>query len=72
MDAEEHLMKNVQPGMNVAKQRRKIASLLDEHSTPSQQLFVLHLVGLFNASVEEGQPRPASEFIPMYLEEFGL
>lgn len=29
-----------------------------------------YLLGLFEASLAEGLPRPASEFLPMYHEEF--
>lgn len=57
--------------MNVAKQRRKLVQLCAE-APPSHQSYIEYLIGLFDADCEAGLPRPASEFIPMYHEEFGL
>jgi len=65
-------MKNVQPAMNVGKQRRKLIALLPTADTNQKREYVFHLIGLFDAAVEDGQPQPASQFIPMYEEEFDL
>ncbi|QJD51954.1 hypothetical protein PBI_VA6_71 [Mycobacterium phage VA6] len=64
-------MRNVQMEMNVAKQRRKLTQLCAE-APPSHQGYIEHLIRLFDKDCEDGLPRPASEFIPMYHEEFGL
>ncbi|AIS73741.1 hypothetical protein SEA_PANAMAXUS_66 [Mycobacterium phage Panamaxus] len=64
-------MRNLQPGMNIAKQRRKLTQLAAE-APPGHKGYIDHLVALFDREVAEGRPTPASSFIPMYLEEFGL
>ncbi|AEJ92048.1 hypothetical protein SEA_HEATHEN_68 [Mycobacterium phage Heathen] len=64
-------MRNIQPGMNIAKQRRKLTQLLAE-APPGHKGYLEHLVALFDREVAEGRPTPASQFIPMYHEEFGL
>ncbi|AGS82752.1 hypothetical protein ANNAL29_71 [Mycobacterium phage AnnaL29] len=64
-------MRNVQMEMNVAKQRRKLTQLCAE-APPSHQGYIEHLIRLFDRECEEGRPTPASQFIPMYQEEFGL
>ncbi|AWY03599.1 hypothetical protein SEA_HOOKMOUNT_68 [Mycobacterium phage Hookmount] len=64
-------MRNIQPGMNIAKQRRKLTQLAAE-APPGHKGYIDHLVALFDHEVAEGRPTPASSFIPMYLEEFGL
>lgn len=63
-------MKNVQPGMNVDRQRRKILALVTPESPFAQRSYVTHLVTLFDAAIARGIPQPASEFIPMFQEEF--
>lgn len=65
-------MKNVQPGMNVEKQRRKLFQLLVEAPPHGEAAYIVCLLEQFDKAVAEGQPRPASEFIPMYHEEFGV
>lgn len=65
-------MLSVQPGMNVAKQRRKIEQRIVEAPGPDAAAYLAHLLGAFDASVAAGLPRPASEFLPMYFEEFDL
>jgi hypothetical protein len=65
-------MKNIQPDMDVARQRRKILALVTPESPFAAQSYVTHLVTLFDASVAAGRPQPASEFIPAFHEEFGL
>ncbi|QGJ89772.1 hypothetical protein SEA_SUPERCHUNK_73 [Mycobacterium phage Superchunk] len=64
-------MRNVQLGMNVAKQRRKLLALRDE-APPWHHAYINHLIDLFNTEVRAGRPTPAREFIPMYHEEFGI
>ncbi|AAN01822.1 hypothetical protein SEA_SOYO_70 [Mycobacterium phage SoYo] len=64
-------MRNIQPGMNIAKQRRKLTQLAAE-APPSHVGYIEHLIRLFDAEVAAGRPTPASQFIPMYHEEFGL
>ncbi|AVR77479.1 hypothetical protein SEA_TNGUYEN7_69 [Mycobacterium phage TNguyen7] len=64
-------MRSIQPGMNIAKQRRKLTQLLAE-APPGHKGYLEHLVALFDREVAEGRPTPASQFIPMYHEEFGL
>ncbi|AXH44119.1 hypothetical protein SEA_KALNOKY_73 [Mycobacterium phage Kalnoky] len=64
-------MRNIQPGMNIAKQRRKLTQLAAE-APPSHVGYIEHLIRLFDREVAEGRPTPASQFIPMYHEEFGL
>jgi hypothetical protein len=67
-------MRSVQPGMNVARQRRKITQLLDEKTAVGDVdagSYLAYLLGLFDANVALGVPRPAGEFLVMYAEEFG-
>jgi hypothetical protein len=67
-------MRSVQPGMNVARQRRKITQLLDETTAAGDVdggYYIAYLLGLFDANVALRVPRPASEFLVMYAEEFG-
>lgn len=64
-------MRNIQPDMNVVKQRRKLTQLAAE-APPGHQGYINHLVDLFDVEVAAGRPTPASTFIPMYQEEFGL
>ena len=70
-------MKTVTPGMDVAKQRRKIIQrIVDAPGNGFDECphvrYLTWLLSVFDASVAEGQPRPASEFLPMYAEEFDL
>lgn len=62
-------MRNIQPGMNVAKQRRKLTQLAAD-APPSHQPYIHHLIDLFDIEVAADRPTPASQFIPMYREEF--
>ena len=65
-------MKNVQPDMNVAKQRRKFDQRITEAPDDEHRRYLTSLRDEFDASVAAGMPRPASEFLPMYEEEFDL
>jgi len=70
-------VKTVSPGMNVDAQRRKfiqrIVDAPDSGREPNLHVQYLEwLLAEFDASVAAGQPRPASEFLPMYFEEFDL
>lgn len=62
-------MRNVQPDMNVARQRQKLVQLAVE-APAAHQGYLAHLLTLFDAEVAAGRPTPASQFIPMYREEF--
>ena len=62
-------MRTVRPGMDVARQLRKLDAAA---STPEQARYAGHLKGLLLASVAAGLPQPASDFIPALHEEFGL
>ena len=64
-------MLSVQLGMDVPKQRRKITHRLEHASTLERAVYLAWLLGHFDACVWLGIPRPASEFLPMYEEEFG-
>lgn len=64
-------MRSVQPGMNIPRQRRKITHLINNAETVDQAAYLAYLLGLFDANVALGVPRPASEFLPMFDEEFG-
>lgn len=64
-------MRNIQPDMNVARQRRKLTQLATE-APDSHRSYIEHLVSLFDAEVAAGRPTPASTFIPMYEEEFDV
>lgn len=65
-------MKNVQPGMNVARQRRKLTHLINNAPDEQHVRYLAYLLYQFDAAVAHGEPQPAGEFIPMYHEEFGL
>ena len=70
-------MKTVAMGLNVTAHRRKfierIVTAPDSGLEPNLHVQYLEwLLGLFDAAVAAGQPRPASEFLPMYYEEFDL
>ncbi|QFG04644.1 hypothetical protein PBI_KEZIACHARLES14_70 [Mycobacterium phage Keziacharles14] len=62
-------MRNVQVGMNVERQRRKITHLLDT-APESHHGYLGHILSLFDAEVAAGRPTPAKEFLGMYEEEF--
>lgn len=64
-------MLSVQPDMNVAKQRRKIEQRIIEAPDADHALYLEWLLEMFDESVAKGLPRPASEYLPMYEEEFG-
>lgn len=63
-------MRSVQPGMNVARQRRKLSQRIAEAPSAEHAVYLAWLLGQFDADVVLGVPRPASEFLPMYFEEF--
>ncbi|AYB70618.1 hypothetical protein SEA_SERENDIPITOUS_77 [Mycobacterium phage Serendipitous] len=70
-------MITVSHGMDVERQRRKIVHRIceapDNGFDRSPHVHYLeHLLAMFDASVAAGRPRPASEFLPMYDEEFDL
>ncbi|BBX09462.1 hypothetical protein [Mycolicibacterium aichiense] len=64
-------MRDIQPGMNVEKQRRKLTVLHDE-APPWHRAYIRTLIDAFDTEVAAGRPTPARAFIPMYHEEFGL
>ncbi|AJD82488.1 hypothetical protein SHEEN_70 [Mycobacterium phage Sheen] len=57
--------------MNIARQRRKLTQLAAE-APPSHRGYIDHLIRLFDREVAAGTPTPASQYIPMYEEEFGI
>lgn len=65
-------MKNIQPGMNVPAQRRKIVHLLVNAPDESHRCYLDQVLAAFDAAVAKGQPQPAKEFLGAYLEEFDL
>ena len=65
-------MKNVQPGMNVARQRRKFDQAIADAPSAEAAKYLADLRGEFDRSVLAGEPQPFSQFIPAYWEEFGL
>jgi hypothetical protein len=64
-------MKTIEPGMNIARQRRKITSRIAS-ATPQEQAYLEYLVGLFDAGVAADEPQPARMFLPMFHEEFDI
>ncbi|MDO3336629.1 hypothetical protein P5V81_00210 [Mycobacteroides abscessus subsp. abscessus] len=56
--------------MNVAKQRRKIIQAITDAPDTEHVTYLEYLLALFDAAVVAGQPQPASQFLPMYEEEF--
>lgn len=64
-------MKNIQPGMNVPKQRRKIEHLHD-NGPEHHRFYLAWLLDEFDRAVAEGLPQPASEFLARYYEEFDI
>ena len=65
-------MRSVQPGMNVARQRRKFLQRINDAPDVDHAVYLSWLLGQFDADVALGVPRPASEFLPMYFEEFDV
>lgn len=65
-------MKTVTSDMNVDRQRRKLLALVTPDSPFAEQAYVTHLVTLFDAAIARGVPQPASQFIPMFFEEFDV
>lgn len=65
-------MKNIQPDMNVAKQRRKFTTAMENAPTAEHVAYLEGLRELFDRSIERGEPQPFSNFLPMYEEEFDL
>ena len=67
-----YTMRNIQPSMNVAKQRRKLDTLIDNAPDDNHQGYLEGVKALFEAELVAGRPTPASQFIPAYWEEFDL
>ena len=62
-------MKTVAFDMDVDRQLRKLDALV---TAPEHEGYVNHLKDLLRQSVAAGTPQPASQFIPMFQEEFGV
>jgi hypothetical protein len=62
-------MKTVAFDMDVPRQLRKLDALV---TYPSHVSYVGHLKDLLLASVAAGTPQPASQFVPMFQEEFDV
>ena len=65
-------MKNVQPGMNVARQRSRFDHAIGAAPTLAHARYLTYLRDEFDAGVAGGQPQPFSWFYPRYEEEFDL
>ena len=65
-------MKTITPGMNVARQRRKFDHRIEHAPSAEHARYLVWLRAEFDASIAAGEPRPASEFLPMYFEEFDI
>ncbi|ADL71429.1 hypothetical protein I5G90_gp18 [Mycobacterium phage Adonis] len=63
-------MLSVSPGMDVARQRRKFVGRILAEDDDHAAAYLVWLLSLFDAAVAAGTPRPASEFLPMFQEEF--
>lgn len=66
-------VKNVQPDMNTAKQKRKAVAEIEGYILAGElekAYYAMHLLNQMLDSIESGQPRPWSEFQPMLVEEF--
>jgi len=62
-------MKTVAFDMDVPRQLRKLDALATD---PARQAYVVYLKLLLLKSVADGVPQPASQFIPLFEEEFGV
>ncbi|AHZ95638.1 hypothetical protein SEA_THYATIRA_77 [Mycobacterium phage Thyatira] len=63
-------MLSVEPGMDVARQRRKIVGRIQTEDDDHAAAYLIHLLAQFDKSVTAGKPRPAREFLYMFAEEF--
>ncbi len=63
-------MRTVDEGMNVARQRRKLTHRIEHAPDEDHARYLSYLLGLFDEAVAAGNPQPASQFLPMYAEEF--
>ncbi|QIG61598.1 hypothetical protein SEA_XIMENITA_90 [Mycobacterium phage Ximenita] len=63
-------MLSVQPGMDVARQRRKFIGRILAEDDDHAVAYLIALLAMFDASVAAGLPRPAREFLYMFAEEF--
>jgi len=61
---------SVQPTMNVAAQCRKFDARMQTAPSVDAAAYLAYCKGLLLASVAMGAPQPASNFIPMYEEEY--
>lgn len=63
-------MIGVQPGMSIAKQARKFNTRIEDAPSVHAARYLAYLKGRMLATVAMGAPQPASNFLPMYEEEF--
>jgi hypothetical protein len=63
-------MIGIQPTMNIAKQARKFESRMAIAESIEEKCYLAYLRGRMLATVATGAPQPASNFIPMWEEEF--
>jgi hypothetical protein len=66
-------VKNIQPDMNTAKQKRKAIAVIEQCLSENDWDKAFYALVLFNDmldSIDQGTPRPWSEFLPMLEEEF--
>ncbi|QAU06503.1 hypothetical protein SEA_KISI_85 [Mycobacterium phage KiSi] len=63
-------MLSVEPGMDVARQRRKFVGRILDEDDDHAVAYLVFLLALFDRSVAAGIPRPAREFLYAFAEEF--
>ncbi|QAX95624.1 hypothetical protein I5H03_gp022 [Mycobacterium phage Nibb] len=63
-------MLSVEPGMDVARQRRKFVGRILTEDDDHAVAYLVALLAMFDRSIAAGIPRPAREFLFMFAEEF--
>lgn len=54
----------------MVRQRRKLRHRIEHAPDEDHARYLNYLLGLFDDAVAAGNPQPASQFLPMYAEEF--
>lgn len=63
---------SVQDTMSLPKQVRKFDTRIADAPTLDAACYLAYLKGQMLATVAMGRPTPASQFLPMYEEEFSV
>lgn len=63
-------MIGIQPGMDIRRQIRKFDTRIADAPTDHAATYLAYLKGRMLATIALGAPQPASNFLPMYEEEF--